>query len=83
MSAKEWRLHCQIPHTETSSYLRTSRATFIFDALRRTGWLGRVDSNLCISKSDLLNFIPPQRGLGVDRARPLIRDAQVRVPPPG
>ena len=40
MSAKEWRLHCQIPHTETSSYLRTSRATFIFDALRRTGWAG-------------------------------------------
>jgi hypothetical protein len=25
--------------------------------------------NLCISKSDLLNFIPPQRVLGVDRAR--------------
>jgi hypothetical protein len=36
---------------------------------RRTGWLGRRDSNLCISKSDLLNFIPPQRDLGVDRAR--------------
>jgi hypothetical protein len=35
----------------------------------RTGWLGREDSNLCISKSDLLNFIPPQRVLGVDRAR--------------
>jgi hypothetical protein len=35
----------------------------------RTGWLGRRDSNLCISKSDLLNFIPPQRVLGVDRAR--------------
>jgi hypothetical protein len=29
---------------------------------------GRRDSNLCISKSDLLNFIPPQRDLGVDRA---------------
>jgi len=28
-----------------------------------TGWLGRRDSNLCISKSDLLNFIPPQRVL--------------------
>ncbi len=52
MSAKEWRLHCQIPRTETSSYLRTSRATFIFDALRRTGWLGRVDWNLCISESE-------------------------------
>ena len=37
--------------------------------LRRTGWLGRRDSKLCISKSDLLNFIPPQRVLGVDRAR--------------
>src|SRR3981189_2761471 len=36
---------------------------------RRTGWLGRQDSNLCISKSDLLNFILPQRDLGVDRAR--------------
>jgi hypothetical protein len=36
---------------------------------RRTGWLGRRDSNLCISKSDLLTFIPPQRVLGVDRAR--------------
>jgi hypothetical protein len=34
-----------------------------------TAWLGRRDSNLCISKSDLLNFIPPQRDLGVDRAR--------------
>jgi len=31
--------------------------------------LGRRVSNLCISKSDLLNFIPPQRDLGVDRAR--------------
>jgi hypothetical protein len=37
--------------------------------LRRTSWLGRRDSKLCISKSDLLNFIPPQRVLGVDRAR--------------
>jgi hypothetical protein len=36
---------------------------------RLTGWLGRQDSNLCISKSDLLNFVPPQRVLGVDRAR--------------
>ena len=35
-----------------------------------TGRLGRRDSNLCISKSDLLNFIPPQRNLGIDRARP-------------
>ncbi len=35
--------------------------------LRRTGWLGRRDSKLCISKSDLLNFIPPQRVLGVIR----------------
>jgi hypothetical protein len=34
--------------------------------------LGRRDSNLCISKSDLLNFIPPQRDLGVDRARLLL-----------
>ncbi len=32
-------------------------------------WLGRRDSNLYISKSDLLNLIPPQRHLGVDRAR--------------
>jgi len=32
-----------------------------------TDWLGRRDSNLCISKSDLLNFIPPQRVLGIDR----------------
>jgi hypothetical protein len=52
MSAKEWRLHCQVPHTETNSYLRTSRATFIFDALRRTGWLGQQDSNLCILESE-------------------------------
>jgi hypothetical protein len=60
---------------------------------RRTGWLGRRDSNLCISKSDLLNFIPPEQDLGVDRApetfvrsaarASLIRDAQVRVLPPG
>jgi hypothetical protein len=31
--------------------------------------MGRRDSNLCISKSNLLNFITPQRVLGVDRAR--------------
>src|SRR3977135_3919627 len=59
----------------------------------RTGRLGRRDSNLCISKSDLLNFIPPEQDLGVDRApetfvrsaarASLIRDAQVRVLPPG
>ncbi len=29
-----------------------------------------LETNLCISKSDLLNFIPPQRDLGIDRARP-------------
>jgi hypothetical protein len=55
--------------------------------------LGRRDSNLCISKSDLLNFIPPEQDLGVDRApetfvrsaarASLIRDAEVRVLPPG
>ena len=38
--------------------------------LRRTGWLGRRDSNLCISKSDLLDFIhPASRDPNVDRAR--------------
>ena len=37
-------------------------------ALVLTGRLGRRDSNLCISKSDLLKFIPPQRDLGLDRA---------------
>ena len=29
------------------------------------GWGG--GSNLCISKSDMLNFIPPEQDLGVDR----------------
>jgi hypothetical protein len=29
-----------------------------------TGWLGREDSNLCISKSDPLNFIVAQPDLG-------------------
>src|SRR4051794_5244323 len=63
-------------------------ATFMCDAS-----MGRRDSNLCISKSDPLNFIPPEQELGVDRepetfvrsaARAsLIRDAQVRVLPPG
>ena len=38
---------------------------FIFDAFRGTGWLGRRDSNLCISKSDLLNFIPLEQDLGL------------------
>ena len=33
-----------------------------------TGWLGRRDSNLCISKSDLLNFILAQPDLGVARS---------------
>jgi hypothetical protein len=53
----------------------TSRCGAVFERLlyltrlRRTDWLGRRDSKLCISKSDLLNFIPPQRVLGVDRAR--------------
>jgi hypothetical protein len=47
--------------------------------------LGRRDSNLCISKSDLLNFIPPQQDLGIDRARPKfgMRKFEFRVPPPG
>ncbi len=35
-----------------------------------TDWpVGAAGFELCISKSDLLNFIPPQRVLGVDRAR--------------
>ena len=38
--------------------------------IRQDSSLGRRDSNLCISKSDLLNFIPPQQDLGIDRARP-------------
>ena len=33
-----------------------------------SAWGGGI-SNLCISKSDLLNLILPQRVLGVDRAR--------------
>jgi hypothetical protein len=45
-----------------------------------TGWLGRRDSNLCISKSDLLNFIQPQRDLGVDRARLEMRKFESRPP---
>ena len=36
---------------------------------RRTAWLGRRDSNICISKSNLQDNIPPQRVFGVDRAR--------------
>ncbi len=57
-----------------AKYIETSRYRAVFERpsyltrLRRTDWLGRRDSNLCISKSDLLNFIPPQRVLGVDRA---------------
>ena len=37
--------------------------------IRQTLSLGGGISKLCISKSDLLNLIPPQRVLGVDRAR--------------
>ncbi len=74
MSAKEWRLHCQIPHTETSSYLRTSRATFIFDALRRTGWAGGFEPlHLEIRSAELH---PASTG---SRRR---SGAPVRVPPP-
>ena len=42
--------------------------------------LGRRDSNLCISKSDLLNFIPPQQDLGIDRARPKFGMRKLRSP---
>jgi hypothetical protein len=51
--------------------------------------LGRQDSNFCISKSDLLNFIVAQWDLGrrsdvrdFIKECPAIRDAQVRVLPP-
>ena len=43
----------------------------------------RRDSKLCISKSDLSELHPASTGFGVDPGAPLIRDAQVRVPPPG
>ena len=48
----------------------------------RTGWLGRRDSNLCMSKSDLLNFIPSSTGSRRRSRAPLIRDSQVQVPRP-
>jgi hypothetical protein len=37
--------------------------------IRQDSSLGLRDSNLCILKLDLLNFIPPQGVLGIDRAR--------------
>jgi hypothetical protein len=37
--------------------------------IRQDSSLGLRDSNLCILKLDLLNFISPQRDVGVDRAR--------------
>jgi hypothetical protein len=40
---------------------------------RRTGWLGRRDSNLCISKSDLLNFIPPRAAFQQARESPDVK----------
>jgi hypothetical protein len=55
--------------SKTPSFRDISSATRFRMRWRLTGRLGRRDSNLCISKSDLLNFIPPQRVLGVDRAR--------------
>jgi hypothetical protein len=45
-----------------SHICETSRCRAVFERSsyvtrwRRTGWLGRRDSNLCISKSDLLNL---------------------------
>jgi hypothetical protein len=36
--------------------------------IRQDSSLGLRDSNLCILKLDLLNFISPQRDVGVDRA---------------
>jgi hypothetical protein len=53
---------------ETSRYGAVFERLSYLTRLRRTGCLGRRDSNLCISKSDLLNFIPPEQDLGVDRA---------------
>jgi hypothetical protein len=44
--------------------------------------LGRRDSNLCISKSEA-ELHPASTGFRHRSGAPLIRDAQVRVPPPG
>jgi hypothetical protein len=62
-------------------------------AAYRTRWLRRRDSNLCISKSDLLNYTVQTGSWAAGQrlrlffksaARALaIRDARVRVPPPG
>src|ERR1700704_587962 len=55
---QEWRLHCQIPHTETESNLRNRAVRAVFERpsnvtrWRRTGWLGRQDSNLRMSRFD-------------------------------
>ncbi len=46
---------------EASRYRAVFERPSYLTRLRRTDWLGRRDSKLCISKSDLLNFIPPQR----------------------
>ena len=54
---------------ETSRYRAVFKRPSYVTRWRRAAWLRRQDSNLCISKLDLLNFIPPQRVLGVDRAR--------------
>jgi hypothetical protein len=99
LSALMRRLNAEFRTRRPAHISETSRYRAVFERpsyvtrWRRTGWLGRRDSNLCISKTDLLNIIPPEQDLGVDRApetfvrsaarASLIRDAQVRVLPPG
>src|SRR3954449_4818786 len=68
------------------------RRFFVGLETRLPGWGGGIRTSAS-RKSDLLNFIPPEQDLGVDRAPEtfvrnaarvsLIRDAQVRVLPPG
>ena len=67
VSIAEFRTRRPAHISETSRYHAVFERPSYVTRWRRTGWLGRRDSNLCISKSDLLKFIPPQRDLGVDR----------------
>ena len=66
--AKESLRRCKFRTRRPAHICETSRYRAVFERpsyltrLRRTDWLGRRDSNLCISKSDLLKLHPTSTG---------------------
>ena len=69
---------------ETTRYRSIFERPSYLTRLRRTGWLGRADSNLCISESEFAKTLSPGGGAHLESSRtsykPLKRPIDAYIP---